>query len=451
MVRKNTKRITSPKSSKKIVDKVKKREEEKNDSGLITMGAFLKDVKKDFKDINPDIISDPKRIVQFIPSGNFVFDIVANQFQLGGWPRRRISEVFGMEHSGKSSLMYQTFAELQRAGGVGILIDYEGSWEPQYAKRTFGLIEDMETFVVFQPDTVEEGDKIFDKMQKLARIDLLVVDSVDAMKPQALIECALDKEARVGAHATAVGKVVAKFRRFARFKNCAIVFTNQIRSKINTNQSIQNTGTGAGFNTTEPYTTPGGWALRFYASLRMKVEFAAQLKDTMAVNVIGGEHEEHGIRVGNRIKIINVKNKVGPPMLKYVTHFVFPTAQTKGGWDEAADIIYILKKRGRLQQVKGILRYRGLEIPEWTTTGSKVVCEEAFRDDQKLIEDGKKLIMHLMKAEDIVETVEASDILPEDVEFQDKMHPSVKIDTSKDILDDGDDGDDGSPIKNISL
>jgi recombination protein RecA len=419
------------------------------------MGDFLKGVQKDFKEINPDIISDPKRIVQFISSGNFVFNIIANQFYVGGWPRRRISEVFGMEHSGKSSLMYATFAELQRAGGVGILLDYEGSWEPQYAKRTFGLVEDGKTFVVFQPDTVEEGDKVFERMQYLSKIDLLVIDSVDAMKPQALIECALNKEARVGAHATAVGKVVAKFRRFARFKNCAVVFTNQIRSKINTNQSIQNTGTGAGFNVMEPYTTPGGWALRFYASLRMKLEFSAQLKDKLEVNAIGGESEEHGIRIGNRIKIINVKNKVGPPMLKYTTHFRFPTAHDPGGWDEVADIMYILKKRGRLQQVKGSLKYRGLDINEWHYTGSKYTCEEAFRTNKKLVEDGRKLILSLMKADDVLETVERGDIDEDDIAYQNNMHPSVDIDTSKDENDDDDfdngNEDDTSPIKNISL
>lgn len=446
--KKNTKSLVGKKEVKKVVDK-KKKEERK----LFTIEDAIVGIEKEFKDINPDIVSDPKRIVQFISSGNFVFNIIANQFTVGGFPRRRISEVFGMEHCGKSSIIYKAFADLQKSGGIGVLLDYEGSWEPQYAKRTFGLIEDRKTFVVFQPDTVEEGDKVFEFLQKLYKIDLLVIDSVDAMKPQALIECSLDKEARVGAHATAVGKVVAKFRRFARFKDCAIVFTNQIRSTIS-KKGMQNQGVGAGFNVMENYTTPGGWALRFYASLRMKVEFSGQIKDKFGVNAIGGEKEEYGIRIGNQIKIINVKNKVGPPMLKYVTHFIFPTKKNKGGWDEALDIMYILKKRGRLRQVKGKLIYYGLKVKEWSYDGSKMECDEAFKSNKELVEDGKKLVLELMGTDDILETVEAGDIKFEDVEYQDSLHPSVKLNIEEEESVEGEFESGGSTshrIKNVTL
>jgi recombination protein RecA len=199
-----------------------------NSSNCLNLSDFASMVKKEIGRINPDIVSDPNKVIQFITSGNFSFDLVN-----GGWPRRRISEIFGMEHSGKSSMVYQTFAELQRVGKFGILFDYEGSWEPTYAKNTFGLIEDGKTFLVLQPDTVEEGDLIFERMQNLSQIDLIVIDSIDAMKPQALIECSLAKDAKIGAHAMAVGRVVAKFKRFARLHNTAVVFTNQIRSKIN--------------------------------------------------------------------------------------------------------------------------------------------------------------------------------------------------------------------------
>lgn len=410
---------------------------------IVTMSDVLKKVETQFKKINPDIISDPKKIVQFISSGDYPFDLVNN----GGWPRRRISEVFGMEHSGKSSLIYKTFAELQKKKGIGILLDYEGSWEPQYAKKTFGLVEDRKTFVVFQPDTVEEGDKLFDLLNDLPQIDLLVVDSVDAMKPQSLIECSLDKDAKIGAHAMAVGKVVAKFRRFARFKNCAVIFTNQVRSKININQSVQNQGTGAGFNVMEPYTTPGGWALRFYASLRVKLEFAAQLKDKLGINAISGETED--IRVGNLIKIINVKNKVGPPMRKFVTHYDFPSQTERGGWNEAKDIMYILKKRGRLFQVKGKLTYHGLKIEEWVHNGSKVECEKAFSADKALVKDGRNLVLQLMKGnKDILDRVDVSELHPEDVAYQDKLHPNVKEEELDSIvLQDEDD----EPVKNVVL
>ena len=423
-----------------------KKEDKKEGKKIITMKDVLQGIKSDFKTINPDIISDPKKIVQFVSTGNFVVDLVCN----GGWPRRRISEVFGMEHSGKSSLLYASFAALQRKKGLGVLLDYEGSWEPQYAKRTFGLVEDGKTFVVFQPDTVEEGDKVFERLKALQKIDLFVVDSVDAMKPQALIECSLDKESKIGAHARAVGKVVTKFRKFGRNKNCAMVFTNQIRSKINI-QSVQNTGTGSGFNVMEPYTTPGGWALRFYASLRIKTEFAAQQKDEMGTNIISGEHET--TRVGNQIKIINVKNKVGPPMLKYKTHYDFPTRTECGGWNEAKDVIEILKKRGRLKQVKGSMHYVGFDIKEWSHKGSKFVCNEAFSSTPGLVKDGKKLIKHLMAINpdsDILDKVKAEDLEPDDLEYQDELHPDIdKESGGVDISEFQDEGDES--VKNVSL
>jgi recombination protein RecA len=411
-----------------------------------TLKSVLSNIKNEFKNTNPDIISDPKKIVQFVSSGNFVCDLVCN----GGWPRRRIAEVFGMEHSGKSSLLYASFAYLQKKKGLGILFDYEGSWEPQYAKRTFGLVEDEKTFVVFQPDTVEEGDLVFEKLQQLPKIDLFVVDSVDAMKPRALIECSLSKEAKIGAHAKAVGQVIAKFRRFGRTKNCAIVLTNQVRSKINI-KGVQNTGTGSGFNVMEPLTTPGGWSVRFYASLRIKTEFGGQLKDEFGINPISGEHEE--IRIGNQIKIINVKNKVGPPMLKYLTHYDFPTKLEPGGWNEAKDIMYILQKRGRLVQVRGKLTYVGLK-EQWSYSGSKLECRESFLSTKGLIEDGKKLIHHLMKVGgdlDVLEKVNSEDIEPEDLAYQDELHPDVKVENNDDSEDSEIQGEEIIPVKNVSL
>lgn len=388
-------------------------------SKSLNLNEFASIIKKEVGKINPDIVSDPNKVVDFISSGNLSFDLVSN----GGWPRRRISEIFGMEHSGKSSMVYKTFADLQRSGGLGILIDYEGSWEPGYAKKTFNLVEDGKTFLVVQPDTVEEGDLVFEKMQSLAKIDLVVIDSIDAMKPKALIECSLLKDAKIGAHAMAVGRTIAKFKRFARLHNAAVVFTNQIRSKINIQQGIQNTGTGSGFNIEEPYTTPGGWSVRFYASLRIKLEFGGQQKDDSGENFITGESEK--TRIGNIIKIINVKNKVGTPMLKMITHYDFSIGNQIGGWNRAKDIMCILKKRGRLSQVRGSLTYNGLKIKDWVFKGSKASCEEAFASDTSLLEDGEALIRDYMmggQSKFILDKVQSFDITKEDIDYQDKRY-----------------------------
>ena len=120
--------------------------EEDSSKSNMSISDALSKIKKQFKKINPDIISDPKRMVDFIPSGDFIFDLVTNCRVGGGFPRSRISEIFGEEHSGKTSLLLSAFAGIQKKGGLGILLDFEQSWEPYYARTTFGLVEDEKTF-----------------------------------------------------------------------------------------------------------------------------------------------------------------------------------------------------------------------------------------------------------------------------------------------------------------
>lgn len=347
---------------------------------------------KYFSKSNKDIVYDPRRRVQFLTSGSLIFDLVSG----GGLPRGRLTEVFGMEHSGKSSLYWAALAAVQRSGGVGVLVDYEGAFDPDFARACYGLVVDNKTFALFQPDNIEEGDELFMKyISRLAQLDMLVYDSVDAMKPKGLIEGALADERRVGAHAQAMSRYVAKQRAFARQRGIVIGFVNQMRTNIVTGQAAdQNVGTGAGYNVMEKYTTTGGLALRYYASLRMKLEYGGQIKDEVALSEITGVQEVQ--RVGNQIKMINIKNKVGVPFRRANATFLFPAPDQTPGWANDVDLMELLKKRGRIQQISSKFVYRGLNIPEWISLTGKVASEKLFLSKPELQADAQALFKQII-------------------------------------------------------
>lgn len=361
----------------------------------VGLSGIIKQVKYDLGRQNPDIIFDPNRKVEFVTSGCFSFDLQSG----GGFPLRRISEIFGFEHSGKSSLLYAMFAANQKAGKIGILFDFEHSFHAAYAFIVFGLVEDGETFVVFQPDSIEEGDKILMTLRNIEEVRIVAFDSIEAMKPVAIIDGSLDKINAPGAQANSLSKFCYKLKDFAKDKNCAIVMTNQIRANIHTNQFAENTGIGAGFTHEDPYKTPGGFTPRFLASIRTKLEHAGRITDDAGENLIDGSNEK--VRMGQKIKFINIKNKVHTPFLKTTAHFNFwIDGMQKGGWDEGADLMELLRKRGRIQQISTKFIYHGLNIKEWINVGPKVQSEALFMGDPKLIQDAKDLVLALLKHND---------------------------------------------------
>lgn len=350
---------------------------------------------------NPDILFNPKGSIQFIPTGCFTFDLVAG----GGIPRGRISEVFGMEHSGKTAIALSAHRNVQKMGGVGIHIDFENAFDPKHAKKVYGIEHNGKTFIVINPLNLEEGSNAIDAiMESGLNIDLISIDSVDAMKPKALIEGSLDQEARVGAQAKGVGRVVSKLRVYAMQSKCAILFINQMRVNINTSKFEQNIGTGSGYNVMETHTVPGGYALRFYASLRMKLEFGGQIKDEKGENSISGEDEKQ--RIGQLVKVINIKNKVSNPFKKSVANFMYPLPGQRGGWSEGHDCIAILTKRGYIRQAGTKFIYQGLNIPEWSNIGSKKASTDLFIYNEELVADAKALIHKLIAEEEAAEDAE---------------------------------------------
>lgn len=378
----------------------------------MSLNAFAKQVVTSMGKANPDIVLDPNKSVEFIPTGCLSFDLVAG----GGLPRGRLTEVFGMEHSGKTALALATHREVQKIGGTSLHIDAEYAFDETHARQTYRLVQN-DTFKVFQPACAEEAGALLDLIIASGiKIDFISIDSVDALKPKDLIEGALDKEARVGAQAKKVGQIVTKCRLYAMRTNTAILFLNQMRVNINTSKFEQNVGTGAGYNPMESHTVPGGYALRFYASLRMKLEYGGKIEIEAGENAISGEAEKQ--RTGQKVKIINIKNKVGTPFLKTLANFEYPAIAKgqRGGWSRGLDIIDILKKRGLIQQRATKFIYHGLDIPEWSNIGSKVASERKFCDTPEVMVDATKLIYSLVvddkrKAEEALDRGEAAPTL----------------------------------------
>lgn len=218
--------------------------------------------------------------VPAIPTGSLAVDLALG---IGGIPRGRVTEIYGPESSGKTTLALHVLAEAQRLGGIGAFIDVEHALDPTYSKA---LGVDIENLYVSQPDTGEQGLEIVETLVRSNAVDLVVIDSVAAMVPKAEIEGDMG-DAHVGLQARLMSQALRKLTAVISKSKTAVVFINQIREKV-----------GVMFG--NPEVTPGGRALKFYSSVRMEVRRLDSLKQ-------GGE------MVGNRVKVKIVKNKLAPP------------------------------------------------------------------------------------------------------------------------------------------
>ncbi|MHB8960663.1 MAG: recombinase RecA [Candidatus Limnocylindrales bacterium] len=224
--------------------------------------------------------SRERQQVDFIPTGSIALDLALG---VGGIPRGRICEVFGPESSGKTTLCQHVIAEAQRLGGIAAFIDVEHALDPAYA-RACGV--NVDELLVSQPDTGEQALEITETLIRSGGVDIVVVDSVAALVPRAEIEGEMG-DSFVGIQARLMSQALRKLTGAVSRSNTALVFTNQLREKI-----------GVMFG--NPETTPGGRALKFYASVRLDIRRVETIKT-------GTES------VGNRVRVKVVKNKVSPP------------------------------------------------------------------------------------------------------------------------------------------
>lgn len=247
-----------------------------------TLGLTLTQIEKQFGKGSIVRLGSKEAIVPVstISSGSISLDAALG---VGGFPRGRISEIFGPESSGKTTVALQVVAEAQKAGGMAAFIDVEHALDPIYARK---LGVDVDNLLVSQPDYAEQALEITSALIISGSIDVLVVDSVAALVPKAELEGEMG-DSHMGLHARLMSQALRKLTGIVARTNTLLIFINQVREKI-----------GVMFG--NPETTTGGRALKFYCSVRVEVRRIAAIKDGDVV-------------IGNRTKIKVVKNKVAAP------------------------------------------------------------------------------------------------------------------------------------------
>ena len=278
--------------------------------------------------------------IEVIPSGSLTLDLALG---VQGYPKGRIVEIFGPESSGKTTLAIHAIAEVQKQGGIAAFIDAEHAFDQFYAQK---LGVDVGNLLISQPDNGEQALEIADNLIRSGAVDLVVIDSVAALTPKAEIEGEMG-DSQMGLQARLMSKALRKLTGSINKAGCCCIFINQLRDKI-----------GVMFG--NPETTTGGNALKFYASVRVDIRRAAQIKDGEEV-------------IGNRIKVKVVKNKIAPPFRKAEFDIMYGEGISKVG--EIIDLgveLNVIKKSGswfsygetRLGQGRDAVKQIILDNPE---------------------------------------------------------------------------------------
>src|SRR5579871_1767010 len=261
--------------------------------------------------------------VETIPTGSLSLDIALG----GGIPKGRIIEIYGPEASGKTTVCLHAVAEVQKAGGTAAFIDAEHALDPAYAKR---LGVDTDKLLISQPDSGEQALEILETLVRSNAVDIVVVDSVAALVPQAEIEGDMG-DAQMGLQARLMSQAMRKLTGIINRTKCTVIFVNQLRMKI-----------GVMFG--NPETTTGGNALKFYASVRMDIRRISQIKAGDAI-------------IGNHVRVKVVKNKVAPPFREAEFDIMYNQGISKSG-----DVIDLAVKDNIIEKAGAWFAYNNEKI-----------------------------------------------------------------------------------------
>ena len=323
-----------------------------NPDKLKVLNAVMEKIEKDFgKGSIMRMSSAEVADVQVIPTGSITLDMALG---VGGYPKGRVIEIYGPESSGKTTLAIHAIAEAQKAGGIAAFIDAEHAFDSSYAQQ---LGVDVDNLLISQPDNGEQALEIADSLIRSSAIDIIVIDSVAALTPKAEIEGEMG-DSVVGALARLMSQAMRRLAGCISKNGCTVIFINQLRQKI-------------GVMYGNPETTPGGLALKYYASVRIDVRRIETLK-------VGGE------MIGNRTRAKVIKNKCAPPFKEAEFDIMYGEGISKVG--EIVDLgvkLEIIDKAGAWFTV-GEQRIQGRDAVKEYLLANPEICnniEQQIRDN----------------------------------------------------------------------
>lgn len=300
------------------------------------LDGALKQITKQFGKGSIMRMSDRPLKVSTFSSGSLAIDRALG----GGFPSGRISEIYGLESAGKTTLALEAVAQVQKQGGTVAYIDAENALDPDYAKA---LGVDIDSLLLSQPDTGEQGLEIANALVKSSAVDLIVVDSVAALVPRQEIEGEMGDN-HVGLQARMMSQALRSFSGELSRTNTAMIFINQIREKV-----------GVMFG--NPETTPGGRALKFYSSVRLEIRPGKKIKKGTDI-------------IGRQGKIKVVKNKIAPPFKRCVVNIIFGH-----GVDRIGELIDMASKKGIIDKAGSWYSYNNKKLGQGEINAEEYIAK----------------------------------------------------------------------------
>ncbi|MBR3131706.1 recombinase RecA [Candidatus Saccharibacteria bacterium] len=341
--------MTKKPAVEKATDDKNTKSDQKNDGRAQALNLAIAQITKTFGDGSIMKLGDAKKInVQLIPSGSLSLDLALG----GGYPKGRIIEIYGPESSGKTTLTLHAIAEIQKQGGTAAFIDAEHALDPAYAKR-IGV--DTSNLLISQPDNGEQALEICETLVRSGAVDLIVVDSVAALVPQAEIDGDMG-DSQMGLQARLMSQAMRKLTGIISKSKATVIFINQIRMKI-----------GVMFG--NPETTTGGNALKFYASVRLDIRRIGQIKEGDNIT-------------GNRTKVKVVKNKIAAPFRTAEFDIMYNEGISKVG-----DILDLAVQYGIIDKAGAFLKYNGETIGQ-----GRESVKRLFREKPEFMDEIEKKV-----------------------------------------------------------